>query len=159
MLLFIPTWMCTPSNLCLSIMASLLTTEAHFCLLTYTGGKYILFIIYKRKVLRGLNKAEGLVSSSLWKQSTPYSGSYFSTHVLRPTDFSWLLFRQFSAQCFTDMTLETCPVFSTDYREGISWNFNCVSVLQGNWKGRGKQHWEISPRSHTKWQAQLRKEP
>lgn len=45
-------------NHCLSIMASLLIIKAHFFLLTYTGGKCILFIIYKSKVLRGPNRAK-----------------------------------------------------------------------------------------------------
>lgn len=46
-------------------MAPSLIAEAHFHLLTYTGGKYILFIIYKSKVLGGPNKAEAFVACSL----------------------------------------------------------------------------------------------
>lgn len=159
MLLFIPIWMCIPSNLCLSIMASSLITEAHFHLLTYTGGKYILLIIYKSKVLRGSYKAQALVAHSLWKYREPYSRRQHSTQLPGPDAFSWLFLGSFLLSALLRSHLRRALLSPLITDRGLAAILTAYQYWKGNWKARGKAAVRDFPKTTPQRLAQLRKEP
>lgn len=124
-----------PSNLHISISASLLVREAHFYLLTYTGGEYILSIIYNSKVLRGLIKTQALL------HSLKIHRDIFKHFYLSQKTKHFLLVAFWPVFCLVlywnhiwDMPFS----LSTDSKQGIKWNFSCISVLKRQLEGQRK---------------------